>query len=47
MQLDGPQRNVLCGLGLLTLGSVLSGSLPPEIAPSGLLLLALAWWSPR
>jgi hypothetical protein len=42
MQLDGPQRNVLCGLGLLVLGSVLSGSAPPEVALSGLLLITLA-----
>jgi hypothetical protein len=47
MQLHGPQRNALCGLGLLALGSVLSGSLPPEIAPSDLVLLALACWRTR
>lgn len=47
MELDDPRRNALTGLGLLVLGAVLGGSLPSEITPLGVLLLALAWYKPR
>jgi len=43
MRLDGPQRNVLTGLGLLVAGAIIQGLLPPECLASALVLLAGAW----
>jgi hypothetical protein len=47
MELDGTQRNLLGGLGLVLLGAILNGALSPALLPSDLILLALAWRRPR